>query len=293
VQPAAERKWTTVRGHRLSYQVAGPADAPPIVLLHGLASDSDTWEYAIPELAERGLRVFALDLLGHGASDKPYVGYLLDDFAAEVDEFMAIVGLPSATLCGHSLGGAIAMHVAYHYPARVQRLVLVAAGGLGREVHFGLRAGALPGAPRVLGAVMTPRMKRLYATRTLHRMLRLTPEQVRNLSRMGRTFGDERGRHAFFTALRGVIRPGGQSGSYLEAQYLSETMPTLVVWSEQDVIIPVSHARATHEHLPHSKLVIFPGGGHEPHRRHAVPFAQAVAEFIDELPSSQNMGSAS
>jgi pimeloyl-ACP methyl ester carboxylesterase len=174
------------------------------------------------------------------------------------------------------------MHVAYHYPARVQRLVLVAAGGLGREVHFGLRAGALPGARQILGAVMQPRMKRLYATRTLHRMLRLNPEQVRNLSRVGRCLGDESGRHAFFSSLRGVIKPGGQTGSYIEAKYLAKTMPTLVVWSEQDVVIPVSHARATHEYLPGSTLVVFPGGGHEPHRRHALPFADAVAAFVKD-----------
>jgi pimeloyl-ACP methyl ester carboxylesterase len=284
VEQAIERKSVTVRGHRLSYQVAGPQDGPVIVLLHGLASDSDTWEYSIPALAQRGLRVLAVDLLGHGESDKPESGYLLDDFAADVDEFMAAIELPSATLCGHSLGGAIAMHVAYYYPARVQRLVLVAAGGLGREVHFGLRAGALPGAPQILAAFMRAPMKRVYSTRTVHRLLRLKPEQVRNLSRMGRSLGDENGRRAFFTSLRGVIKPGGQTGSYIEAQYLAKNMPTLVVWSEEDVVIPVSHARATHDYLPGSKLVVFPGGGHEPHRRHAVAFGDAVASFIEDEP---------
>jgi pimeloyl-ACP methyl ester carboxylesterase len=266
----------------MSYQVTGPEDRPVVVLLHGLASDSDTWEYAVPELSARGLRVIAVDLLGHGDSDKPASGYLLDDFADQLEEFFIAIGLESATLCGHSLGGAIAMHVAYRYPERVQRLVLVAAGGLGREVHFGLRAGALPGARQIVGAVMGPTMRRLYATQTLHRLLRLKPEQVRNLSRVGRSLADRRGRRAFFASLRGVIEPGGQIGSYIEAQYLAKHIPTLVVWSEKDVVIPVKHAVATHEYLPGSRLVVFPGGGHEPHRRHAIPFADAVAQLIEE-----------
>ena len=76
------RRSVTALGCTLSFQDAGPADGEPIVLLHGLASDSDTWDRAIPGLSRRGLRVIALDLIGHGQSDKPRNGYLLPDFAA-------------------------------------------------------------------------------------------------------------------------------------------------------------------------------------------------------------------
>ena len=277
-----ERRITLVDGHRVSYQVCGPEDGPPTVLVHGLASDSTTWEYATAPLAERGLRVIAVDLLGHGQSDKPRRSYLLEDFAAQLEAFFDALQLKSATLVGHSLGGAIAVHFGYYYPERVDRLVLVSAGGLGREVSLALRAGALPGAERIIGWAMGPRMRRLYAWPRLHRRLRLTPENVKNLRRLGAHLGEPDARHAFFAALRGVIEPGGQRGSFLEMRYLAAHVPTLVVWAEGDVVIPVAHAHATQAHLAGSRLLVFPGGGHEPHRRHAAEFARSVADFISD-----------
>lgn len=274
------RRSAQVGGHRLSYLDAGPSDGEPVLLIHGLASDSGTWAPALGPLAARGVRVIALDLLGHGESDKPPGTYLLDDFAAMLEGFFAVLGLPAATLCGHSLGGAVAVHFGYYYPSRVSRLVLVSAGGLGREVHPVLRAATLPGADRVVRLAMRPGLRRLYGRPGLQRLLRLTPENVVNLRRAGRVLGDEAGRAAFFAALRGVIEPSGQRGSFLEMRYLTERVPTLLVWSERDAVIPVSHARATQQFLPGSRLVVFPGGGHEPHRRHAVQFAAAVADFL-------------
>ena len=67
---SVQRKSVVAGGHRLAYQEAGPAAGPVVVLIHGLASDSDTWDRAIEPLAARGLRVIALDLMGHGRSDK-------------------------------------------------------------------------------------------------------------------------------------------------------------------------------------------------------------------------------
>jgi len=277
-----ERRTVVALGRVLSYQQAGPDEGAVIVLIHGLASDSDTWDRAILPLADRGLKVIAVDLLGHGRSDKPAGGYQLDDFAASLDAFFAAAGIEDATICGHSLGGAIAVHFAYHYPQRVRRLVLVSAGGLGKEVHLMLRAAAVPGAPLLLDAAMRPRMRRFYRRPGLHRALRLTPENIVNLRRAEQALGDQAGRAAFFAALRAVIAPAGQRGSFIEMQYLADHVPTMIVWSERDGVIPVAHAHAARDHLPQSRLVVFPGGGHEPHRRHAADFAAAVAEFVHD-----------
>lgn len=274
------RRAAEVAGHRVSYLECGPADGEPVVLVHGLASDSGTWDKVIGPLAVQGLRVLALDLLGHGCSDKPRDRYLLDDFARQLHQFFDAIDLDRATICGHSLGGAVAVHFGYHFPRHVRRLVLVSAGGLGHEVHLALRAAALPIAPAVVAAAMSPRLGRLYRSPLLHRALRLTPDNLVNLSRAGRALGDPDGRAAFFAALRGVIAPTGQRGSFLEMRYLAEHVPTMLVWSEGDVVIPVAHAHATQEQLPGARLVVFPGGGHEPHRRHAVAFAAELADFI-------------
>ncbi len=280
VSVSVQRKAVIADGARLCYQEVGPADGPVVVLIHGLASDSETWDRALVPLAERGLRVIAVDLLGHGRSDKPAGGYLLDDFAASLEAFFAAVGIDRATVGGHSLGGAVAVHFGYHHPDRVERLILVSAGGLGREVHPMLRAAALPGASLLLAAALRPRLIRLYGRPGLHRALHLTPDNLANLRRAHRALGAADGRAAFFAALRGVIAPSGQRGSFIEMRYLAEHVPTLLVWSERDGVIPIAHAHAAREHLPGSRLVVFPGGGHEPHRRYPVEFAAAVADFV-------------
>lgn len=278
--PVPARRTVLADGHRLSYLEAGPSEAEPVILIHGLASDATTWDRAVPPLAAHGLRVIALDLLGHGASDKPDGGYLLPDFGRSLHAFMGALGLQRATVAGHSLGGAIAVYFGYHYPQCLQRLVLVAAGGLGREVHPVLRAATLPGASRLLGWALHPAARRLYRSPRLHRMLRLTPENLVNLRRASEALCDPVGRAVFFAALRGVVEPLGQRGSFLEMRYLAEHVPTLLVWAERDGVIPVAHAHATHAHLPGSRIVLFPGGGHEAHRRHAPAFADAVAQFV-------------
>jgi pimeloyl-ACP methyl ester carboxylesterase len=277
----AVRRTTTVAGVRICYQEAGPPDGPVVILVHGLLSDSETWSGTIGPLAARGLRVIAVDLVGHGGSDAPRCPYLLDDFAEFLDGFFDALGLDSATICGHSLGGAIAVHFGYHYPKRIERLVLVSAGGLGKEVNLALRALSIRGAEALTGAVLGRRpVQWLLRRQWIYRALRLRPERLANFRRVGRSLMLRDRRQAFFASLRGVIRPSGQRGSFLEMKYLADHVPTLLVWSERDAIIPVRHAHATHEHLPGSRLVVLPGSTHEPHRVHAECFADEVWALV-------------
>jgi pimeloyl-ACP methyl ester carboxylesterase len=280
------RKTTRAGDHRIAYLESGPVGGPVVVLLHGLASDADTWDKAMGPLAARGLHVFAVDLLGHGASDKPVGSYLLRDFADSLETFLDALQVPAATFCGHSFGGAIAMYFGSGHPDRVQRVVLVSAGGLGREVHPVLRAAALPVAPAVLRAALRPRLRRMYGRPGLHRALRLTPDNVTNLRRAARALGTDAGQASFFAALRGVIAPTGQRAASREMREFAERVPMLLVWNEGDPVIPLAHAEAhTERAKPYSRLVIFPSRGHEPHRRSAERFADEVAGFVQETGS--------
>jgi pimeloyl-ACP methyl ester carboxylesterase len=278
------RRTVLAGDHVLAYREAGPVDGPPVILLHGLASDADTWDKAIGPLGDRGLRVLAVDLLGHGESDKPPSTYLLADFTESLAAFLDALGLGSVTLCGHSFGGAIAMHFGTRYPERVARVVLVSAGGLGKEVHPMLRAATLGMAPAVVRVALRPQMRRLYAQPGLHRMLRLTPENVTNLRRAARALGTPEGQAAFFASLRGVIEPAGQRTASTEMRGFAETVPMLLIWSAGDPVIPLAHAEAhTARAEPFSRLVVFPTRGHEPHRRSAERFADEVADFVHQI----------
>jgi pimeloyl-ACP methyl ester carboxylesterase len=276
------RRSIELDGQQLSYLEAGPADGPVVLLMHGLLSESSTWLPAIPLLAASGHRVIALDLLGHGQSDKPPLDYGLADFVPSVHAFVSALDLGAVTLVGHSLGGAIAMEFAKSHPEQLRRLVLVSSGGLGKQVHLILRAVSLPGVASFLRATVNPRTAPLYARPELHRALRLRPESVTNLTRMGRTLMSFEGRTTFVSATRSVITPSGQLGNMVEHGYVPLELPTLIIWSASDPIIPVQHAIDAHRDLPNSRLELFEGTSHEPHRREPERFAAAVTAFIAE-----------
>src|SRR5512143_1113916 len=147
-----ERSEVTLHGHRFTYRSAG--SGPLLVLLHGIAGSSETWEDVIPHLANHHT-VIAPDLLGHGDSSKPRGDYSLGAYANAIRDLFGALGHDRGTVVGHSLGGGIAMQFAYQFPERCERLVLVSSGGLGPEVHALLRAAALPGAEYLLAVGCT------------------------------------------------------------------------------------------------------------------------------------------
>jgi pimeloyl-ACP methyl ester carboxylesterase len=136
-----------VAGRQLHYVRAGKG--PPLIFLHGVLGSHRIWTDLSLDLAHDHLMI-APDLFGHGASDKRTGDYSLGAHAATVRDLLDHLGLSKATIIGHSLGGGIAMQFAYLFPERVEALVLVASGGLGRHVNGLLRAPTLPGAEWVL-----------------------------------------------------------------------------------------------------------------------------------------------
>src|SRR5213595_4152416 len=151
----------TLHGHRLSYRSGG--SGPVLVLIHGITGSAATWDDVLPWLAERHT-VVAPDLFGHGRSAKPRGDYSLGAYANGIRDLLEVLGIPRATIVGHSLGGGIAMQFAYQFPERCERLVLVSSGGLGREVHVMLRAAALPGSEWVLPLIASSRVLNTGAT---------------------------------------------------------------------------------------------------------------------------------
>ena len=119
-----------------------------MLFVHGLPARTATGT-TCPRLDDRqpGL---APDLFGHGASANPMGDYSLGGHAATLRDLLDRLGIDRVTLVGHSLGGGIAMQFCYLFPDRVERLVLVGSGGLGRAVSPALRAATLPGAEWVL-----------------------------------------------------------------------------------------------------------------------------------------------
>ncbi|HET9442039.1 MAG TPA: alpha/beta fold hydrolase [Acidimicrobiales bacterium] len=283
--PPVERRSVNLHGHRFAYREASPggddADLPVLLLVHGMAGSSTTWRAAMPALA-RHYRVIAPDLLGHGHSDKPRHDYSLGAHATCLRDLLVAVGADRATVVGHSLGGGVAMQLAFQYPELCERMVLVSSGGLGPEVSWMLRALALPGV-ELLMPLIFPGVIR-DAGNAVSRGLGRIGFRAPHLEEQWRGYvslTDPANRQSFLRTLRAVVDSGGQCVSAHDRLYLAARVPTLVVWGEKDRTIPVSHAAAAHRAVPGSRLEVFDGCGHFPHVERPERFVEAVRDFVD------------
>ncbi len=273
-----ERLEIELHGHRCSYRSAG--SGPLLVLVHGIAGSSATWEDMIPRLSERHT-VIAPDLLGHGDSSKPRGDYSLGAFANGIRDLLGALGHERGTIVGHSLGGGVAMQFAYQFPERCERLVLVSSGGLGRELHPLLRAAALPGAETVLPWLCVAG-RRTVGT-IVHALGRIGLRASADLEEIWRSFvslEEPAARQAFLHTVRGIIDLNGQRVSAADRLYLAAEMPTLIVWGEDDPLIPARHGHEAHEIIPGSRLEIFRGAGHFPYRDDPRRFAATLLDFL-------------
>ena len=277
------RETRVVHGYRRAFLVAGRplGTAPVLWLIHGIGDSSRTWEGVLPELGE-DFTVIAPDLLGHGASDKPRADYSVGGFANGMRDLMTVLGVERATVVGHSLGGGVAMQFAYQYPQMVERLVLVASGGIGAEVNPVLRAASIPGAWYAVGLSARGPIRRAVvgAGRRLARLGLVDRNDVEDVAVIWEGLRDGTTRTAFLKTLRAVIDVRGQSVTSRDRLYLAEKVPVLLVWGDRDPIVPVSHAGLAAELLPHARLSILRKTGHMPHRTNPDAFARAVREFV-------------
>ena len=271
-------EYIPIHGHQIGYRRCG--QGPVLLLLHGIAGSSLTWVPAM-RLLEGDYTVLAPDFLGHGASEKPLGDYSLGNLATVMRDFLSLLGIDRATVVGQSFGGGVAMQFAYQFPERCERLVLVDAGGLGREVNWILRLATLPGAEYVMPALFPAfvgnwgdSVVRFFGGRGFRHA------EAVEMWRSYRSLTEGESRRAFVRTIRSVIDPGGQSVSAADRLYLSAHMPTLIVWGDHDRIIPLNHAHLAHEAIPNSRLEVMKGVGHYPQVEEPARFVEILRDFL-------------
>ncbi len=273
----SEMRYLDLHGERVAYRDAGAGET--LLLIHGMAGSSATWRAVIPELAKR-YRVVAPDLLGHGESAKPRGDYSLGAFAAWLRDLLDELGISQATVVGQSLGGGVAMQFTYQHRDYCQRLVLISSGGLGPELNWMLRILSAPGAELVLPVVAPQPV--LTLGNKLGSWLTSAGIKSPRASEMWSAYcslSDRPTRQAFLRTLRSVVDYRGQAVSALGKIHVSHGLPTLLIWGEQDRIIPVAHGYAAHEAVPGSRLEVLAGIGHFPH----VESPTAVVDILDDF----------
>lgn len=277
-ETTAERS-VVLHGHSLAYHDSG--SGPAILFIHGITGSQRQWAHLVDRLDD-DYRVVVPDLFGHGQSAKPVGDYSLGAHAGTLRDLLDRLEIDRVTLVGHSLGGGIAMLFAYLFPERVDRLVLVSSGGLGREVNPVLRAATLPAADLVLPVIASGwvRQRVTGATRTLAGLGLRPGADLTEVWRGFTSLGDPDTRRAFLATTRAVLDPGGQTISAHD--YLSEAAPrpTLVIWGTKDRVIPVSHAVAAQQAIEGCQVELFDGAGHFPHLDDPDHFVEVVRAFV-------------
>ncbi|MDT5077156.1 MAG: hypothetical protein QOJ80_1793 [Mycobacterium sp.] len=275
-------EYRTIHGYRRAFRVAGTG--PAILLIHGIGDNSTTWQTVQSKLAQR-FTVIAPDLLGHGKSDKPRADYSVAAYANGMRDLLSVLDIEHVTVIGHSLGGGVAMQFAYQFPQLVERLILVGAGGVTKDVNIALRIASVPMGSEALALLRLPMV--LPALQVLGRVGgalfgstgvgRDLPDVVRILADLPEPTASS----AFARTLRAVVDWRGQVVTMLDRCYLTESVPVQLIWGSRDSVIPVEHARMAHSAMPGSQLEVFDGSGHFPFHDDPDRFVELVEKFID------------
>jgi pimeloyl-ACP methyl ester carboxylesterase len=266
-----------IDGVRLHWvEVGHTTDKPAVVLLHGLTDSHRTWRELAPVLA-RDRRVLVPDLPGHGMSARPDATYELPWYAHVMTQWLESLNLTSVDLVGHSFGGGVGQVMLLEGAERIRRLVLVASGGLGREIAFILRLASIP---RVVERFGQPFMGPCTTLALRSAVAELDDDEIERLSAMNAQSGSAM---AFARTVRGIIDWRGQRHTFFQrANEVPKLPPIAVFWGDRDPIIPVSHAKALADAVEGVSVTLFEGCGHYPHYQRADAFAAALRDFLDD-----------
>ncbi len=269
----------TLHGHKLSYVDSGSGEA--ILFVHGLLGSHRNWRHLVDRLDNTN-RVIVPDLFGHGASEKHEGDYSPSAQAATLRDLINRLDIDRVTIVGHSLGGGISLAFCYLFPDRVERLVLVGTGGLGREVSPALRAATLPVADWVLPVIASPWVR--GGAELVGRGLSLfgwrASQDIRAAWEGFTELSDADARRAFLATTRAVMNSHGQTIAAHEYLLELAELPVLVVWGTNDMVIPVDHAKRLGELAPECRVEIFDGAGHFPHLDRPDRFADVLRDFM-------------
>lgn len=257
---------------RLYVRDSGPRDASAIILIHGFGASLQTWD-AWADGLSRKHRVIRFDLPGSGLSVPDPAADYTD--ARSIELLLALMdhlGLPRASIAGHSIGGRIAWTFAATHPDRVDRLVLVAPDGFASP---GFEYGKAPEVPSVLG------LMRYVLPKPLLRM-NLKPAYANP------AFLDDALLDRYYDL---ILAPGARQAMLdrmrqtvlVDPRPLLAAIraPTLLVWGERDAMIPFANSNDYLKALPDARLVSFPAAGHLPQEEAAADSLAAVEAFLD------------
>jgi pimeloyl-ACP methyl ester carboxylesterase len=245
-------QYRTIDGTRL--RMIDTGRGTPVVFIHGFGASMYGWRYQLPVVVAAGYRVVVIDNRGFGFSDKPAHGYTNAAYAKLIVSLLDSLGIASAVLVGHSMGGAIAAEVALAHPDRVRGMVLIDAAGYGVRWPGVLKVARWP----FVGAIATSFRSRWFTGRVL-RSTFADPSKVAeaDVDQYYAPVPDP----GYGRALRGVLREFRFDS--LGGRLAGVQAPTLILWGDQDRWIPLRDGSRFARELQRSELALLSRSGHD------------------------------
>jgi pimeloyl-ACP methyl ester carboxylesterase len=232
--------FTQVGGYRIHYYEGG--EGPPLVFVHGLGAESLNWVPAMLDMRQQ-FHVYAIDLLGHGESQKPDIAYSIEQQSEMLRQFLASQNIKSADVVGVSMGGWVALKLAIEHPDAVNRLVVADAAGLKFQTNITVKS-FLPATPEEFNAFMAMLTPRQYAA----------PYPVR------RDFLNQVAERAWVT--RRIFDSFLTYQDVLDGKLQAVKSPVLVIWGKQEKLIPLATGEEMKRELPNASLLVCTDSGH-------------------------------
>lgn len=280
VSGICEDRYVNIGGIQTRYWQAG-SQGSAVILLHGISCSVLEWERNIAALAARH-RVFAVDLLGYGLTDKPPGEiYTIPRLAQFTLDFLSAHEISRAHFAGNSLGGRLVLECALMDPERVASMVLVAPAAIGRDTIFDLRLATVPVVGELLTRPSRGGLKVLWS-KAFHDPSFVTDELIDTKLALARQPDSQK---AFLKTLRTFVSLKGFPGTQvdaLQARLPTIPAPALVIWGRQDKFVSVAHADILQRLLPDVEVQVFEECGHVPQIECAERFNKSVLDFWED-----------
>ena len=271
----AESEFVEIDGMQVHFRDQGLAsDSLPLVLIHGTGASLHTWEPWVNDL-RNDHRIITLDLPAYGLTGPSREGIYSQDFYSDfMEKFLSKLNIKRCVLGGNSLGGAITWAYAVEHPERVDKMILVDAAGypmVSKSVPIAFQAARIP----IINNVFKYILPHFIIEKSLQNVYvhddRITPELIKRYYDLASREGN---RKAFVDRMKSSF----QSDKYLKIKTLK--MPTLIIWGEQDALIPLEVAEKFHRDLPNDTMIVFKDLGHTPMEEDPIATLKAVKDFL-------------
>lgn len=266
-----QSRFLVIDGSLVHFRVEGKGS--PILLIHGAFSSLHTFD-AWSKLLASKYKVIRLDLPGFGLSgSRVDHNYSMEKYVEFLNDFLKRMKIRKCHVAGSSLGGWLAWEFALKYPNKVNKLILISAAGFleDRNVPLPFKMARTPFIGKVIKYAVKKNLLEQFVRQVYADQKKVTPELI---DRYFELFSREGNPEAFLSLANGKYKDHTNQLKRIKS-------PTLILWGEDDIWLPLENGYKFHERIPHAKLIIYEGVGHVPMEEIPEDTAQDLQTFLN------------